>query len=93
MMRRQTMEATMTKLSFVLAVAAAVLAGSLLIWKAEATPLAGAADSLAVLKGYSSVQQVGCIFGTSRCPAGTKWSCAKTQTPSGVAKKCVCRTC
>jgi hypothetical protein len=42
-----------------------------------------------LIKGFSAAQTVGCIFGTRRCPAGTKWSCADY----GTTKKCVCRTC
>ena len=38
------------------------------MWKAEATPLAGAGNSLAMIKSYSAVQKAGCMFGTSRCP-------------------------
>jgi hypothetical protein len=36
--------------------------------KAEATPLTGAGDTLVVIRGYASIQNVGCVFGTSRCP-------------------------
>jgi hypothetical protein len=62
----------MTGLRFVVGVAAAAIVGGFLMLRAEATTLTGAVNSLAVFKGYSSVQQAGCIFGTSRCPAGTK---------------------
>jgi len=51
--------------------------------------LTPAANSLAVLKGYSTVEKAGCIFGTRRCKAGTKWSCVDR----GTAKACVCRPC
>ena len=77
----------------VLGLAATLVVGGFLTWRAEATPLTQAADPLAVLKNYSSVQQVGCIFGTSRCPAGTKWQCTKTPAEAGVIKKCKCRAC
>ena len=83
----------MTKLPLVLGLTAAVVVSGVLIWKAEATPLTGAADSLGVIKGYSAVQKVGCMFGTHRCPAGTKWACAKYPGPMGTGKKCVCRPC
>jgi hypothetical protein len=85
----------MTRLGFVLGVLglAAALAGGLPTWRAEAAPLAQAADSLAVLRGHSPVQQVGCMFGTTRCPAGTKWQCTKTPAEAGVVKKCKCRAC
>jgi hypothetical protein len=83
----------MTRLKFALGVAAAMIVGTLLILRAEATPLTRAVDSLAAIKGYSSVQQAGCIFGTSRCPAGTKWACTKSPAAAGVTKKCICRAC
>jgi hypothetical protein len=83
----------MTKLKLVLAMATIVIGSALMMWQVEATPLTQAADSLGGLKAYSSVQQAGCIFGTSRCPAGTKWQCTKTPAEAGVIKKCKCRTC
>jgi hypothetical protein len=81
----------MTRFMSVVGVAAVLIAGSLPIWKAEATSVTPA--PVAGLKGYSPVQQVGCIFGTSRCPAGTKWSCSKSSATAGVVKKCWCRPC
>ena len=83
----------MTKLPLVLCVTAAVTIAGALMWKAEAMPLTGNVDSLAVIKSYSSVQKAGCMFGTHRCAAGTKWSCAPYPGPTGTGKKCVCRTC
>jgi hypothetical protein len=69
------MEKKMTKMLLVLSLTAAATVGGILMWKAEATPLAGAASSLAAVKSYSTIQKAGCMFGTRRCPAGTKWSC------------------
>jgi hypothetical protein len=43
----------MTGLRFVVCVAAAAIVGGFLMVRAEATPLTGAVDSLAVLKTYS----------------------------------------
>jgi hypothetical protein len=83
----------MTKLTFALVVAIAVSAGATLFWKAEATPLTAVPDSLARFKGHSMVQKTGCVFGTSRCPACTKWSCAKSPATAGAVKKCWCRPC
>ena len=82
----------MLKLVSAVAAATILLAVSFTL-KTEATPLTGAANSLAVLKTYSAVQKAGCMFGTSRCPAGTKRACVKTQTTAGVVKKCLCRPC
>ena len=61
----------------VLCLTCAVTVAGVSMWKAEATPLTGAAQEfpLAVIKGYSAVQKAGCMFGTHRCAAGTKWSC------------------
>ena len=83
----------MTKLLLVLCMTAAVTVAGVLMWKAEATPLTGATNSLAVIKSYSAVQKAGCMFGTHRCPAGTKWACAPYPAPTGTGKKCVCRAC
>jgi hypothetical protein len=69
----QMMESKMTKMLLLLCTTAAVAAGGALILKAEATPLAGATSSFAVINSYSTAQKVGCMFGTHRCPAGTKW--------------------
>ena len=74
-------------------VTAALMVAGVLMWKAEASPLTGAADSLAVIRGYSAVHKTGCIFGTSRCPAGTKWVCTKHSAAAGTSKKCYCRAC
>jgi hypothetical protein len=83
----------MTKYLLVLGMTSAMMLAGVLMWKAEATPLAGASTSLAVIKSYSAVQKAGCVFGTSRCPAGTKWACTKFTGPTGPVKKCVCRPC
>jgi hypothetical protein len=79
----------MTKILVVLCMTVAVTVAGVTIWSAKASPLTGAINSLAVIKGYSAVQTVGCMFGTRRCAAGTKWSCADY----GTKKKCVCRAC
>jgi hypothetical protein len=60
----------MTGLRFALGVTAALIAGSVLMQRAEATPLTRALDSLAVLRTYSQVQMAGCVFGTSPLPGG-----------------------
>ena len=78
----------MTKTIAVLSIVAVAVAGMGLL-SASASPLTPAANSLAVLKGYSTVENAGCIFGTRRCKAGTKWSCVDR----GTAKACVCRPC
>ena len=83
----------MTKILLVLGIAAAVTVTGVTMWKADATPLVGATGSLAVIKGYSIVEKTGCVFGTSRCPAGTKWSCSSTTGPNGERKFCHCRPC
>jgi len=83
----------MTKLQLVLSVTAAVVVAGLLMWKAEATPLTGALGAHSVTGGYSAVQKAGCMFGTHRCPAGTKWVCSKFSGPTGPSKKCFCRAC
>ena len=82
----------MTKFLLVLYMTTVVTAAGLLVWRAEATPLTGA-DSLAAIKGHLAVQKVGCMFGTHRCAAGTKWSCISHPTPTGIGKRCVCRPC
>ena len=87
----QMMESKMTRMLLLLCTTAAVAAGGALILKAEATPLAGATSSFAVIKSYSTAQKVGCMFGTHRCPAGTKWACVKHPGPTG--KTCICRPC
>ena len=83
----------MSKLLLIPLAMAAVMVAVLPTWKAEATPLTGTLDSLAVIKGYSTVQKAGCMFGTSHCPAGTKWVCTTHPAPVGKTKKCICRTC
>ena len=83
----------MTKYLLVLGVTSAMTLAVVMMWKAEATPLAGATNSLAVIKSYSAVQKAGCMFGTSRCPAGTKWSFTKVAGPMGPHKACICRPC
>lgn len=79
----------MTGVRFILSLAAAVMLAGLLVLKADATPLTSAVNSPAAVGSHSAIQPVGCMFGTRRCPAGTKWSC--THYPG--AKKCVCRAC
>ena len=83
----------MTKSMFVLGLTSAVMLAGVLMWKAEATPLAAAGNSLATIKSYSAVHKAGCMFGTRRCPAGSKHSCTKFTGPTGPVKKCVCRPC
>ena len=83
----------MTRLLLVLSMTAAVTVAGLLMWKAEATPLTGALGTHAMTGGYSAAQKAGCMFGTHRCAAGTKWSCIKTPGVAGPNKKCVCRPC
>ena len=34
-----------------------------------------------------------CMFGTTRCAAGTKWMCVKGSNANGDTKKCKCRAC
>jgi hypothetical protein len=82
----------MTRSALVVLMAVAMLLGAL-TWKASATPLGNAVGSLAVIEGYSAVQKAGCMFGTHRCPAGTKWVCTKYSAQATPSKKCVCRTC
>jgi hypothetical protein len=82
----------MRKLLFALTAATILFAASS-SWKTEATPLLGAGTSLDGLRSYSLVEKTGCVFGTSRCPAGTKWACAKTPATAGAVKKCLCRPC
>jgi hypothetical protein len=85
-------ETTMSKMLLVLGMATAVTVTGVMMWKAaEATPLTGATASLAAIKSHSAIQKIGCIFGTQRCPAGTKWACVKHPGPTG--KTCVCRPC
>ena len=58
----------MTKSLLVLGMSSAMILAGVLMWKAEATPLAGATNSLAVIKSYSAVQKAGCMFGTQPLP-------------------------
>ena len=84
----------MTRLLLILSMTAAVTVAGLLMWKAEATPLTGALSTHAVTGGYSAVQKAGCMFGTHRCAAGTKWACTKYFRSNAVPhKKCICRAC
>ena len=81
----------MTKTFLVFTLTAAMTLTALAIWKADATPLTGATGSLGTIKNHLAVQRVGCMFGTRRCPAGTKWACVKH--PGSTGKSCVCRPC
>ena len=83
----------MTKLKLFLYATAAVLGAGVMVWDAEATPLTGTLDPLAAGETRSLVLKAGCVFGTTRCPAGTKWSCAHAMGPSGERKFCHCRPC
>ena len=83
----------MKQLAFVTTVIVAVLFAGLLVWRAEATPLAGFVDPLAVTKSHSLVQNAACMFGTTRCAAGTKWMCTHGTNANGETKKCRCRPC
>jgi hypothetical protein len=74
-------------------VTATVLFAGLLVWRAEATPLSGSVEPFAVSKSYSPVQKASCMFGTSRCTAGTKWMCTRGSNANGETKKCRCRPC
>ena len=77
----------MTKLLLVLGMTSAVTIAGVLMWKVEAAPLVGATNSLAVIESESAVHTAGCMFGTRRCPAGTKWSCTKVAGPIGRTKR------
>ena len=79
----------LTKTFAVLGMTIAIMVAGAGLLSANAGPLTGVPDALAVLKRYSTVETAGCIFGTRRCEAGTKWSCVD----SGSAKTCVCRAC
>jgi hypothetical protein len=83
----------MIKSLVALCLATALTIGLVTVWKAEATPLAEGTAALAVIKSYSTIQKVGCMFGTRRCPAGTKWQCFKHPPQMGTAKTCGCRPC
>ena len=56
----------MTRMFAVLGVTVAVAIAGAGVLSANASPLTGAANSLAILKGYSTVEKAGCIFGTRR---------------------------
>jgi hypothetical protein len=81
------------QLALVATVTAAVLFAGLLVWRAEATPLTGSVEPFALNKSYSPVQKAACMFGTSRCPAGTKWICTHGSNANGPTKKCKCTPC
>ena len=81
----------MTRLPLVVSLAAAVTIAGVALWKADAGPLT--VGSIAEMKGYSPVLKAGCMFGTHRCPASTKWACTKYSGPTGPSKKCFCRAC
>ena len=83
----------MKQLAFVTTVIVAVLFAGLLVWRAEATPLSGSVAPLAVSTIHSPVQKAACMFGTSRCAAGTKWMCTHGTNANGETKKCRCRPC
>jgi hypothetical protein len=82
----------MKQLALFTTVIAAMLFAGVLVWKAEATPLTGSVAPFAA-KSYSPVLKAGCVFGTTRCPAGTKWSCVHGTNAVGETKKCRCRPC
>jgi hypothetical protein len=86
-------EAIMTRVRSILTVAAAMMIAGLFILKADATPLTSAANAPALTGAHSAVEPVGCMFGTRRCPAGTKWICTHYPAAAGKSKKCVCRAC
>ena len=74
-------------------VTAAVLLSGVMVWKAEATPLTGSVEPLVMSKGMSAAEKASCMFGTTRCTAGTKWMCVKGSNANGDTKKCKCRAC
>ena len=81
----------MTKLSLASCMTAAVTVGGVLIWEAQATPLTGVTSSFAVIKSYSTVQKVGCIFRTSSLSGGYQNVLVLKYGSTG--KTCVCRPC
>jgi hypothetical protein len=83
----------MTKLRLVASGAVVAAVSGLLMWSAAATPLTGAGNSLSRSEGALPVVKTGCMFGTTRCPKHTKWSCSRYPSPMGTGKKCVCRSC
>ena len=74
-------------------VTGAVLLSGVLAWKAEATPLTGSVEPLVMSKGISVAEKASCMFGTTRCAAGTKWMCVKGSNANVDTKKCKCRAC
>jgi hypothetical protein len=74
-------------------VTVAVLFAGALAWKAEATPLTGSVEPLVMTKGITAAENASCMFGTTRCAAGTKWMCVKGTNAHGDTKKCKCRAC
>ena len=82
----------MKQLALFTTVIAAMLFAGVLVWKAEATPLTGSVEPFAA-KSHSLVQNASCMFGTTRCPAGTKWMCVHGTNAMGETKKCRCRPC
>lgn len=84
---------TRIKLVLFVSVTASVLSAGLLMWKAEAMPLAGSVEPFTVNKSVSPVLKAGCMFGTSRCPAGHKWVCTPGSNATGATKKCKCTPC
>jgi hypothetical protein len=88
-----TREETMKQLVFVSTLIAAVLFAGILMWKAEATPLSGSVAPLAVSQSQALVLDAACKFGTTRCAAGTKWTCVNGSNANGDTKRCWCRHC
>ena len=83
----------MKQLALFTTVIAAMLFAGVLVWKAEATPLTGSVRAARAAKSHSLVQNASCMFGTTRCPAGTKWMCVHGTNATGETKKCRCRPC
>ncbi len=83
----------MKQLALFTTVIAATLFAGLLMWKAEATPLSGSVAPYATINSHSDVQKASCMFGTTRCAAGTKWMCVHGTNANGDTKKCKCRPC
>ena len=79
----------MTRIKHVLfvSVTASVLSAGLLMWKAEATPLAGSVEPFTINQSVSPVLKAGCMFGTSRCPAGNKWVCTAPAQPRNASAR------
>jgi len=75
----------------VLIAAAAVLLAGFLIWKAEATPLAGAAMIGTTIKSESLIQNAGC-HKKGKCPLGTHLLCGTPQ-PGHKGRLCECAPC